>query len=252
MIEEPTGSSNKNDDAGVVAPSVPPKSLPAIAGTGTKRLFLVRHGEVVNPGGSVAVYYGAMDVPLSFLGQKEAVAAAKYLAQYDLSAVFCSPLSRAYYGAQQVAYRQKDPDTASGPIKLDGFKELERGYWRGKSKQQIGERLVAAFDAGDPKATPMGGESYRELNQRVLKALDKVMETLQPGQAAAIVSHLQVTRCIVAAALGVPLDQLTNIKISTASITCIDYVPSVVPQTIVHFQSFKPSIGLAESADGAN
>jgi broad specificity phosphatase PhoE len=254
LIEEPT-SSSKKDDAGVVdtvAPTVPPTSLPAIAGTGTKRLFLVRHGEVVNPGGSVAVYYGAMDVPLSFLGQKEAVAAAKYLAQYDLSAVYCSPLSRAYYGAQQVAYRQKNPDTASGPIKLDGFKELERGYWRGKSKQQIGERLVAAFDAGDPKATPMGGESYRELNQRVLRALDKVMATLQPGQAAAIVSHLQVTRCIVAAALGVPLDQLTKIKISTASITCIDYVPSVVPQTVVHFQSFKPSVGLAESADGAN
>jgi broad specificity phosphatase PhoE len=238
--------------------------LPAIAGTGTKRLFLVRHGEVVNPGGSVSVYYGAMDVPLSFLGQKEAIAAAKYLAQYELAAVFCSPLTRAMYGAQQVSNRQKkkkNQDTTtttttttidSGPIQLDGFKELERGYWRGKTKQQIGERLLAAFDACDPHATPVGGESYMELNQRVMGALGRVMDTLQPGQAAAIVSHLQVTRCIVASALGVPLNQLTTIKIGTASITCIDYVPSVVPQQIVHFQSFKPDVGLVPSADGAN
>lgn len=226
-----------------------PLSLPDIAGTETKRLFLVRHGEVVNPGGSVPVYYGAMDVPLSFLGQKEAVAAAKYLMQHDLATVFTSPLSRAFYGAQQVMTRQQN---AIGPIKLQGLKELERGYWRGKSKEQIGLDKLAAFDACDPKATPIGGESYMDLNQRVMSALDEVMDMLQPGEAGAIVSHLQVTRCILAAALGLPLDQLTSIKIATASITCIDYVPAVVPQQIVHFQSFKPDVGLAKSADDAN
>lgn len=230
-------------------PTEPPLSLPDITNTDTKRLFLVRHGEVVNPGGSVPVYYGAMDVPLSFLGQKEAVAAAKYLMQYDLAAVFTSPLSRAYYGAEQVMTRQ---DNAIGPIKLKGFKELERGSWRGKTKEQIGMDKLAAFDAGDLNATPSGGESYEDLNQRVMAALDEVMDIVQPGEAGAIVSHLQVTRCILAAALGLSLDQLTNLKIATASITCIDYVSTVVPQQIVHFQSFKPDTGLTKSSDGAN
>jgi len=38
----------------------------------SKRLFLIRHGEVINPGGDRPVYYGAMDVSLSPLGELEA------------------------------------------------------------------------------------------------------------------------------------------------------------------------------------
>lgn len=44
-------------------PPVPSKS---------KRLFLVRHGEVINPGGDRPVYYGSQDVKLSPLGELEA------------------------------------------------------------------------------------------------------------------------------------------------------------------------------------
>ena len=47
-------------------------ALPSIP-TNTKRLFMVRHGEVINPGGDRPVYYGAMDVSLSSLGEKEAM-----------------------------------------------------------------------------------------------------------------------------------------------------------------------------------
>ena len=45
--------------------------LPPIA-AGSKRLFLVRHGEVINPGGDRPVYYGCQDVKLSPLGELEA------------------------------------------------------------------------------------------------------------------------------------------------------------------------------------
>lgn len=50
----------------IESPSLPP--IPPMK----KRLFLVRHGEVINPGGDRSVYYGAMDVPLSNLGELEA------------------------------------------------------------------------------------------------------------------------------------------------------------------------------------
>ena len=39
---------------------------------GSKRLFLVRHGEVINPGGDKPVFYGCLDVKLSPLGEMEA------------------------------------------------------------------------------------------------------------------------------------------------------------------------------------
>ena len=71
---------------------IPWPELPPIAPT-AKPLFLVRHGEVINPGGDRPVVYGAMDVPLSPLGEGEARAAAQFLQQYDLQHIACSPLT---------------------------------------------------------------------------------------------------------------------------------------------------------------
>jgi Histidine phosphatase superfamily (branch 1) len=104
---------------------IPGPELPPIAPT-TKRLFLVRHGEVINPGGVLPVYYGAMDVPLSPLGEKEARVAAQYLQQFDLQHVASSPLSRAVYGANQVLELQ---GSNSDLVVLEGFVELDRGAW---------------------------------------------------------------------------------------------------------------------------
>ncbi len=50
----------------LTGPELPPLS------SQSKRLFLVRHGEVINPGGDKPVFYGCMDVKLSPLGEMEA------------------------------------------------------------------------------------------------------------------------------------------------------------------------------------
>lgn len=99
--------------------------LPQLEST-AKRIFWVRHGEVINPGGDRPVYYGAMDVPLSDLGRLEAQAAAGFLKSFSLQRVFCSPLERAIYGAKQVIEKQEE-DLNPDPLILEGFKELDRG-----------------------------------------------------------------------------------------------------------------------------
>jgi broad specificity phosphatase PhoE len=235
---------------------IPGPELPPV-GVTSKRLFLVRHGEVINPGGDRPVYYGAMDVPLSPLGMDEAKAAADYLQNFDLELVVSSPLSRAVYGAEQVLARQPSRSTnnAGVPggvvIPMEGFRELDRGSWCGLTKDEIGADMMARFDACDESVTPDGGESYPSLKERVLKARDEVLAKVSDGQAAAIVSHLQVTRCMLSDALGIPAEEMAGLKVATASITCIDYNFSTGTQT-VRFQSFKPDIGLKTSKDGAN
>jgi broad specificity phosphatase PhoE len=222
--------------------------LPPLSPT-VKRLFLVRHGQVINPGGNRAVYYGAQDVPLSAVGQQEATRAAQYLAQFALHAVFTSPLSRALYGAQQVVQLQQQHDAV--PVTIEDFCELNRGAWCGLTKAEIGAQNLARFDAGDESVTPAGGESYAALQRRVLAALRHVLSQVPLGSCAAIVSHLQVTRCIVADALSLPTSALATLPIATASITCIDYNDDGVAK--VHFQSFKPgSTDEAAAMDGAN
>jgi broad specificity phosphatase PhoE len=255
--------------AKIVGPDLPP--IPATA----KRMFLVRHGEVNNPGGARSVYYGSMDVPLSKLGEEEAAVAAAYLAEFPLSQVFASPLARAVYGAERVRELQQQQEQSSSstsfvPVQSitihAGFTELDRGDWCGKTKEEIGAENLARFDACDETVTPRNGESYPALKRRVLAALAGALERVPPGSAAALVSHLQVTRCIVSDALSIPIDQMTDLKVATASVTCIDYyhnsarddqggddsVPAPPPQPTVHFQSFKPEAGLAPARDGAN
>jgi broad specificity phosphatase PhoE len=91
-------------------------------------------GTVINPGGERSVYYGAMDVPLSPLGEKEAVAAAEYLSQFQLSRIYSSPLSRAVFGAERIAELQ--PISGVPMQQLEGFTELDRGDWCGKTKDE--------------------------------------------------------------------------------------------------------------------
>ena len=128
---------------------------------------------------------------------------------------------------------------------------MDRGAWCGLTKEEIGADMLARFDSCDESVTPEGGESYPQLKARVLDAREKILEITDCGKASAVVSHLQVTRSVVSDALGIPTSQMTRLKVATASITCIDY-DSVTGCQTVHFQSFKPDIGLRQSKDGAN
>ena len=109
---------------------------------------------------------------------------------------------------------------------------------------------MARFDSCDESATPENGESYSYLKERVLEERDNVIERLPMGHAAAIVSHLQVTRSLLSDAMGIPTAEMAGLEIATASVTCIDY--DLTGTQTVHFQSFKPDVGLMTSIDGAN
>eukprot|EP00521_Asterionellopsis_glacialis_P013850 CAMPEP_0195305730 /NCGR_PEP_ID=MMETSP0707-20130614/36834_1 /TAXON_ID=33640 /ORGANISM="Asterionellopsis glacialis, Strain CCMP134" /LENGTH=262 /DNA_ID=CAMNT_0040369929 /DNA_START=235 /DNA_END=1023 /DNA_ORIENTATION=+ len=233
--------------------------LPPILPT-CKRLFLVRHGEVINPGGDRPVFYGALDVSLSPLGEAEAIAAGQYLAQYDLQYIAASPLSRAIFGANRIMDLQKNKEDVDvnaikdngSDIKIyEGFTELDRGEWCGLTGDEIGADNLAKFNACDESVTPKGGESYPFLKDRVLKARRELLDITDVGKASALVSHLQVTRCMISDAMGIAASDMASLKVSTASVTCIDYDMVTGKQTI-HFQSFKPDVGLQQSNDGVN
>lgn len=214
-------------------------------------------------GGDRAVYYGAMDVPLSPLGEMEAIEAASYLSRFNLQHIAASPLSRAKFGARQVAAQQPgrsdtmtninttDDALSNNIVVFEGFKELDRGTWCGLTKDEIGHDNLARFDACDESVTPANGESYPTLKMRVLQSRDELLKMTNIGRASAIVSHLQVTRAMLSEALGMDITEMAGLKVATASITCVDYC-STTGREYVRFQSFKPECGLGQSKDGAN
>lgn len=230
------------------------RSIPPIA-SNTKRLYLVRHGEVIPPGGQHGVLYGCLDVPLSELGKQEAVAAADFFETVPLQQICSSPLSRAVYGANQVMRIQEKnfrEETMFKRMIVDvDFTELSRGEWAGKTRQEIGEETMKKFNQCDLSVTPKGGESYPAIMKRVLAARDALLQYTDTEKASCVVSHLQVTRCIISDAMDVPLNEIVDISIATASISCVDYNMDTGEQTVI-FTSFKPEVGLEKAKDSGN
>jgi len=222
-------------------------SVPLLSST-SKRIYYIRHGEVIPPGGVHGVLYGSMDVSLSQLGELEAKVAAFYLKDIKLNKIASSPLKRAKFGATEILKNQKHLTSIDV---YPGFSELDRGEWCGKTKVEIGLKNLERFDNCDESVTPTGGESYPSLKARVLKARDEFLNSIETGETAALVSHIQVTRCILSDALEIPTNKMTDLKIATASITCIDYCDET-HQATVQFSSFKPNAGLAKANDGGN
>ena len=93
-----------------------------------QRLVLVRHGETT--GQSSIRYYGATDVPLSFVGRDQARAAAARIPGETFEVVWASSLSRAWQAARIIAPRH--------PIRLEhDFREIDFGRWEGLTREEI-------------------------------------------------------------------------------------------------------------------
>ncbi|GMH70106.1 hypothetical protein TL16_g05326 [Triparma laevis f. inornata] len=223
--------------------------LPPIAAN-ARRVFMVRHGEVIPPGGVHGVHYGDLDVDLSPLGKKEATAAGQFLFQYKLHSVWSSPLSRAVYGAEEVRKEQKSFSPTQKQNTLPGFSELCRGAWRGKTKEEIGLDTYAKFNDCDESVTPDGGESIMTVKTRVMGALDQILEGTPKGEATCVVSHLWVTRSMISDALGVEPGKMNEVDVPTASISCVDYEDGGSAQVVM--KGFKPDVGLEKSKDTGN
>ena len=70
-----------------------------------------------------------------------------------------------------------------------------------------------------------GGESLGDVGDRVLEARDVVVDAMAPGSTAIVVSHLWVTRAMLAAASGKGPADYADITLPTASVSCVELGP---------------------------
>ncbi len=168
-------------------------NLPATWAT----LYLVRHGETAH--NAAARLQGHLDVPLAARGQAQAAAAGKILRGRDIVAVCSSDLSRAQETATIIAAE------LGLQVELDGrLREVSVGEWQGLTSPEIRAEYpeVSAQMMADPETTRYpGGESYREMADRVMLALTQIADT-HAGQAVVVVTHGGPLRAIMARQLG--------------------------------------------------
>ncbi|MEM6336585.1 MAG: alpha-ribazole phosphatase family protein, partial [Bacteroidota bacterium] len=152
--------------------------------------------------------YGQTDVPLRDTFVEESRPIADLLPD-DLQMAYTSPLSRCI----RLASRLPVPDV----ILDDRLKELNFGEWEMLPWNEIDRDQLNAWMERYVDAHPPGGENYRELERRVLSFLKYIQRT--SARRVAVVTHAGPIRALVAHAIGLPLINSFNLRISPGSVT---------------------------------
>jgi alpha-ribazole phosphatase len=197
-----------------------PLSVASRFGGTPTRLYLIRHGEVVKARPNT--YHGHKDVDVTETGVAQLERVAERLASAPLRAVYSSTLRRSRQGAAQVA-KPHGLDVTS----LPDFREKHFGAWEGLTYDEVAERYPedwARWLVDPPSVRPEGGESYAEMQARVLIALSDVMAS-HPGETIALVAHGGVNRAILCHALGLDLTYVFRIEQDYGATNIIDFFP---------------------------
>ncbi|HET6937144.1 MAG TPA: bifunctional RNase H/acid phosphatase [Nocardioides sp.] len=189
-------------------------------------LVLVRHG--ATPHTAAKRFSGGLrssNPGLSDEGRAQVRATADWLAPISegVDAVVSSPVRRALESAEIIAQR------LGRTVDVEpGFAEMEFGRWDGLTFTEVAEQDKAGLDAwiGSLETAPPDGESFREVEERVLAGLERIREA-HAGRTVVVVSHVTPIKTLVANALQAPLEAVFRMELSPASVTVLSFYPDV-------------------------
>ncbi len=190
---------------------------------------LLRHGQT-----ALSVdrrFAGVGDIDLTELGARQATAAAKRLARRGdgagIGVIVSSPLRRALRTAQEAAR------ATGAPLRVEAdLRETDFGAWEGltfaEAQQKWPDELAAWL--ADARVAPPGGESFAEVERRVLAALER-LRAEQPGAVILLVSHVTPIKTLLRHALLAPPAAMYRMHLDVACLCEIDWFtdgPAVV------------------------
>lgn len=146
-------------------------------------LHCIRHGESsFNAAGRIQ---GQLDPPLSELGLQQAQLLAQALKVRPITAIYCSPLTRAVQTATPLA------EQLGLPLVLDPrLQEIHAGVFQGLTWPEINDRFPAdsaGWKSHNPDFRVTGGETRRELMARGVAVFQHLRE--QTHKEMAVVTH---------------------------------------------------------------
>jgi len=220
-------------------------------------LVLLRHGQtqfiVENR------FQGAMEAPLTALGEDQARLAGRRLAAPTAVpatpipddspfAVVHSPLGRARRSAELATAEMNAAGRVTPPLRADeGFCEIGQGAWEGLTEAEITARFgdsLAGWRRWPMRYSAPGGETLPEVRRRVEAALTPLLLDMADGSApgtfdrhqvlgygdaapdrrrwSLIVGHGGVFRVVACVLLDMPLEHFWNFDFGLGAITVIE------------------------------
>lgn len=187
----------------------------------TSFLFL-RHGATDFP--EDRYYCDAVeDPPLNAAGLKQAAFWPDRLQEKQIGAIYVSPSRRTQETAQGIIKRLHVKTET-----LEGLRERTFGAWDGLTNELIRQQFPQEWLAWKNNLldyVPAGGESLVGFAKRVDETIQTLL-TRHRGEKILLVTHVGPIRMIVAAALGMAIENHKRLVVGSCSLTQIDYTAS--------------------------
>jgi probable phosphoglycerate mutase len=225
--EEPEAALDEPDSLAEEAQS--PEAAPAERGRGWSppgsvqtTVILVRHGVTAHTTSKrFSGGLGGDNPGLSDEGRDQIRAVADWIAPLAeaIDVVITSPVRRTRESAEILAERlghalEEEP----------GFAEMEFGAWDGLTFAEVAEQHQGDLEAwmGSVEHAPPGGETFRDVEKRVLEGLDRLLEAHR-GKVVVVVSHVTPIKTLVAHTVNAPLEAVFRMELSPASVTVLAF-----------------------------
>jgi probable phosphoglycerate mutase len=186
--------------------------------SGTSEFIVVRHGETAwNAQGRIQ---GHFDSPLNEEGLAQALLVGDCLTREPFALLYSSDLGRALQTAQPIA------DRSGIPVRTDTrLRERNLGAFQGLTGAECERRFpqhYARFRARDPDHVMPGGESARQVYERVSEVFT-VLAREHIATRIVVVTHGGVLDALYRFVQGVPLDRHRDFTIFNASLNTVRY-----------------------------
>jgi len=213
-------------------------------------LLLIRHGESTwnvehrLPG-------QLPGINLTGEGRIQAQRLARALTMLPLSSIISSPLARAVQTAEYLVQGraltiQLEPD----------LMDIELGHWSGQNRDALfySDPAWKAF-VRDPLVAPADVETFPELEQRVVRAIERWLQQDATGPFPAFVTHADVIKVLLAHFLDLEAGRARSLVIDNASASVVALETDRSPLVLAiswnpqpgWLQPFTPSIEQAKS-----
>lgn len=168
---------------------------------------LMRHGRILDSG--VKRFIGQTDLPLNAMGRNQAKAWQKIFAQIQFEKIYVSGLLRTRQTAELCCPGQ--PVTADPRLN-----EIDLGDWENLSFDQVKARFPDDFEQRGRNIyhfrTP-GGESFKDLKERVVSFFDSLFSTAIPESGPTlVVAHSGVIRVMACLWAGKSFEELLKLS----------------------------------------
>jgi len=181
------------------------------------RLIITRHGETDWNIGEV--FRGRLDMELNETGFAQAEALGHHLADFDVEAVYSSPLKRALDTARAVAvYHGLEVNITPGLV------DFNYGLWQGMSHNDVREKHSDQYQrwlTAPHTVTMPDGESLDDVTQRARKAVDDIVAGHEGT--VVLVSHRVINKVLICSLLDLDNSHFWNIRQDVTGMTTFEY-----------------------------